>query len=343
VTINDNDNAAEQMTVTVTQDVTANGSFTTLAGFTNNGGGVYTFTGTRAQATTALRGLVFTPTNHQVVPGQTVTTGFTIQVNDGLTATDTTTTVIATAINNPPTITGTIAGQQVNDNATIAPFTTTVINDPDNAAEQMTVTVTQSNVLNGSFTTLAGFTSLVPGVYTFTGTRAQATAALNGLVFTPTAHQVSVGSTVTTTFTVVVNDGLVATNSNTSVVAKAINDAPVLDPTVVATLTGITEDNANYRRRLQSAARHRTDGGLHHRGIRHWHDSIFHQRRRNMDCRGDAFRFIRYFVAVYRSTAVCARSKERRHRHLHLSSMGPDERDGRSKRQYRRQRRIVGL
>jgi plastocyanin len=245
VTINDNDNAAEQMTVTVTQDVTANGSFTTLAGFTNNGGGVYTFTGTRAQATTALRGLVFTPTNHQVVPGQTVTTGFTIQVNDGLTATDTTTTVIATAINNPPTITGTIAGQQVNDNATIAPFTTTVINDPDNAAEQMTVTVTQSNVLNGSFTTLAGFTSLVPGVYTFTGTRAQATAALNGLVFTPTAHQVSVGSTVTTTFTVVVNDGLVATNSNTSVVAKAINDAPVLDPTVVATLTGITEDNAN--------------------------------------------------------------------------------------------------
>jgi len=60
---------------------------------------------TRAQAQAALEALVFAPTNHQVIPGATVTTVFTIQLDDGGNlASNANTSVIATAINNPPTI-----------------------------------------------------------------------------------------------------------------------------------------------------------------------------------------------------------------------------------------------
>ena len=60
--------------------------------------GVYSDTGTAAQVTEALRGLVFTPTAGQVAAGQTVTTDFTIVDTDTATAsaTDSTTTVVTT-------------------------------------------------------------------------------------------------------------------------------------------------------------------------------------------------------------------------------------------------------
>jgi hypothetical protein len=58
-------------------------------------------TGTAAQVTADLDALIFHPTPYQVAPGNTVTTGFTIEVTNspvGLSATDNTTSVIATAI-----------------------------------------------------------------------------------------------------------------------------------------------------------------------------------------------------------------------------------------------------
>ena len=83
--------------------------------------GVYTITGTDSAVTTAVDGLVFTPTAHQVAPGSSVTTGFTIQATDtaGGTSSNSTTTVVATAVNDPPVITGAIAGQTTTDEATI--------------------------------------------------------------------------------------------------------------------------------------------------------------------------------------------------------------------------------
>ena len=99
--------------VTVTLSAAANGTLSNLGGGSYNATtGVYTDTGTAAAVTTALDGLVFTPTVNQVAPGQTVTTSFTISDKDtlGVTATNSTTTVVATDVAVPPTITGTARG-----------------------------------------------------------------------------------------------------------------------------------------------------------------------------------------------------------------------------------------
>jgi plastocyanin len=257
VTISDPDNPAEPATITVTLELPENGQFTAASttGWTVNvAAGTYMFSGTRAQAETALEALVFAPTNHQVIPGNTVTTGFTINLNDGGNlATDSKTSVVATAINNPPTIVGALANQAVNDNATISPFASVTISDPDNSAEPATITVALDHAANGQFSaasTVGWVVNTFAGTYTYTfsGTRAAAQAALQALVFVPTIHQVVVGSTVTTTFAIVDQDGPnnVTSDSNTTVVATAINDAPVLNPALVQPLTTITEkDTAN--------------------------------------------------------------------------------------------------
>ena len=77
-------------------------------GMLSNGGsydaasGVLTVTGTAAAVTAVLDGLVFTPTAEDVAPGQTITITTTFTINDtdtaGASATDSTTTVIATDV-----------------------------------------------------------------------------------------------------------------------------------------------------------------------------------------------------------------------------------------------------
>jgi Domain of unknown function (DUF4214) len=98
-------NANQTETLTVTLSSAANGTLTNLGGGTYNATtGVYTDTGTTAAVTTALDGLVFNPTKGEVAAGQTVTTGFTINVTDTAlkSATNTTTSVVATAGTAPP-------------------------------------------------------------------------------------------------------------------------------------------------------------------------------------------------------------------------------------------------
>ncbi|MBF8274718.1 MAG: CADG protein, partial [Magnetococcales bacterium] len=104
VTITDTDN----VTVTVTLDSIAKGSFTSASlvasGFTGPSGNVYSLASTTtAAAQAAVRALVFSPTANRVAPGSTETTTFTVAVNDGTTTTtDTTTTVVSTSINDSP-------------------------------------------------------------------------------------------------------------------------------------------------------------------------------------------------------------------------------------------------
>ncbi|GAB6038496.1 hypothetical protein JCM15519_30550 [Fundidesulfovibrio butyratiphilus] len=202
-TIDDSSGDTTEQNLTVSLSSTANGGFTTLSGFTDNHDGTYSFTGTAAQAQTAIQGLVFTPTAHQVAPGLTVTTTFTVSDSDGtFSSSNNTTSVVATSLRDTPTFTGAVADQAVNDDATISPFTGFSVVDPD-IGQTHTATVTLSDTANGALSNLGGGAyDADTGVYTVSGTLAQVNTAVQGLVFTPTAHQVAPGQTVTTTFTV---------------------------------------------------------------------------------------------------------------------------------------------
>jgi len=191
--------------------------------------------------TTALDAVTFTPTVHEVAPGSTVTTGMTLSVTDGIVGSPTTnnaTTVIATAVSSAPTISGTKSGQTVNDNSTDQPFSAVTITDPNvGATDTVTITLTAGGVASDANGILSGtgVTRTGVGTYTLTtGTPSAVTSALDAVTFTPTAHEVAPGSTVTTGMMLSVTDGIVGsptTNNATTVIATAVNDPPVISGT----------------------------------------------------------------------------------------------------------------
>ena len=90
-------NIGQTVTATVTLSTVANGTLSKLGmGGYNYTTGVYVVSGTAAAVTTALDGLVFSPTQDQAPAGQTETTAFTINVTDsfGESASDSTTSVV---------------------------------------------------------------------------------------------------------------------------------------------------------------------------------------------------------------------------------------------------------
>ncbi|WP_158931824.1 S-layer family protein [Acidisphaera sp. S103] len=236
-------NVSQNESVTVTLSAAANGTLTNLgSGSYDAATGVYTDSGSAAAVTTALDDLVFNPTPGQVAPGQTVTTEFTIaDTSGGGTATNTTTSVIATALAEPLVIGGTEAGQGVTDQTTVAPFANVLITDP-NGMQTETVTVALSVAGNGTLTPLDGGSyDAATGVFTDTGSTTAVTAALDKLVFTPA--QVAPGQTVTTGFTITDTDtlGLTVTDTTTSVAATAgvYIDTAAAAAAIVAELDGL--------------------------------------------------------------------------------------------------------
>jgi plastocyanin len=234
VVIGDVNGGAQTETITVTMGTQANGSFSdSVGGVISNG--TFTATGALATVQSDLQGLVFTPTAHQVMPGSTVATGFSISLTDTSHAsTSATASVIATAATITPTITGILSNQAVSDIATIDPFSAVVIGDVNGGAQTETITVTMGTQANGSFSDSVG--GVISGSsFTATGALATVQSDLQNLVFTPTAHQVAPGSTVATGFSISLTDtSLASTSSSTSVIATAAT----ITPTISGTLSG---------------------------------------------------------------------------------------------------------
>ncbi|MGE4196445.1 MAG: DUF4347 domain-containing protein, partial [Phycisphaerales bacterium] len=239
VTIADPDTPGDTLSVSVTLDDSSKGVFTAASlmasGFADMGGGVYTFSGSAAAAQAAIRQLVFDPADNRVDPGMTETTTFSISVDDGVAspATNNTTTVVSTSINDAPSIGGASAGQAVNDNATVMPFSAVTISDAD-STQMLLVTVDLDDENKGVFTAASlmasGFTDNGGGTYSLAGTASALQAAIRQLVFNPADNRVAVGMTETTTFTIAVTDfeASPASDNTTTVVSTSINDAPMI-------------------------------------------------------------------------------------------------------------------
>ena len=189
--------------------------------------GLYEYIGNGGQATEAIRALVYRPVENRITAELTEPTIFTVSLQDPfltVPVTDANTTVNVMAVNDPPVITGTIAGQHVYEQSSIEPFGGVNITDVDNLTVQpLTVTVVIDNVIKGNLTNLGGFVQSPAGTYTKTGTAAQVSDALRGLVFNSTpGNRVTPGNPETSTFTISVNDGFAPAviNSQTTVIVQ---------------------------------------------------------------------------------------------------------------------------
>ncbi len=231
-TIGEVDNqGSETVEVRVVLDEPAAGRLTNLGGFaeTTFGNGAYVFTGTAAAATTAIRGLVFTPTENYVTVPETWTFTFDVLVTDPHVTVPTATfvEVQVQAVNDPPVISGTLPDQPVYHLGSIKPFATVLITEVDDLTLQPLAVSFSYNPSRGAITHANGFTSQGAGTYAFEGTAAEATAALMGVVFSPdTGNRLNPtlsppADSERTVFTLTVNDGFApaVVDTNTSVVA----------------------------------------------------------------------------------------------------------------------------
>lgn len=238
VTVVDNDFDAT-LTVTIELNDNANGTLSGPYFVLNTSTGLYEYTGTPAEVSAALQSLVFTPTENQVTPGQTVTTIFTLSVDDGYAApvVDSSVSVDVLSINDTPVISDLTGTQEILDYESVSPFANVTITDPD--VQDMSVQVTLNNAANGQLVG-GGFVETSPGsgIYVFTGSAAAAQAALRALVFVPVENQLPAGETATTEFALEISDGLVSTSdTSTTIEAYSYNDSPVMTGIPSTTIT----------------------------------------------------------------------------------------------------------
>src|SRR5262249_52319971 len=144
------------------------------------------FSGTPAQVTTALRGLVYNPIENRIIVPTSENTTFTLSVDDHFVSqpvTDSATTVTVMAVNDPPTISGTLSNITVYHRWSVKPFAGVNITEVDDSTLQaLTITVSLDNATHGFLTSLGTFVDNGGGVYTISGvTAAQGSAALRAL------------------------------------------------------------------------------------------------------------------------------------------------------------------
>ena len=236
VTVADVDNLAaappnpQTLTFRIVMDNLDKGSLQNLGGFTTVSNGVFQMVGFAPAITSSLRSIVFVPVENHIPVPTTAQIHFALSVDDGFVASPTTNraAVNVTAVNDPPVITGTRAGQIVYDRLSVSPFTGVTITEVDNDKTQaLRCTITLDSAAKGVLTNLGNFTSLGGGVYSYGAsngvvTASNITAAIRPLVFQPTtASRATLGAPETTRFTIRVDDFFAPTvvDSNTTVIA----------------------------------------------------------------------------------------------------------------------------
>jgi len=184
-------------------------------GFCSVSPGVIEFSGCPSEVTTALRGLVFTPVNNRIPGGATETTAFGVTLNDGFVTSPVNVDGIRTTVtpvNDPPVLTGTVAGQMLQKAFTLQPFIGTNVTDVDELGLQaLRLSVKIDNAIKGTLTGAFTEQPAGSGNYIFTGTPAAAASALRALVFTPApGERITPAQPETATFTITVNDSFAA-------------------------------------------------------------------------------------------------------------------------------------
>ncbi len=187
------DNAGGTDTVTVVLSDSTNGSLSGSGGSYANG--VFTCSGTAAQVTADLDGLLFIP-SAVADPVYSISTGFTINVSNtsGATATNSSTSVIE-----GPAINGIKTSQIVAPSTTFNPFAGVTILD---SAPLVGLIITLNNASNGSLSSLNRMGSYDPGTGEYTlgwVSVAQINQDIAELDFTPAAVA---GGPVTSIFTI---------------------------------------------------------------------------------------------------------------------------------------------
>ena len=231
-------NANQSETATVSLNA-ANGSLSDSVGGSVSSG-VYSVSGSVSAVAADLDALVFTPTTHKAGPGTLVSTTVTAAISDTAgEKTSLATTVNATAVNDPPTINGTQAGQTTTDYVALKPFSGVAVTDPDvGVQDSLTITLTGDNSAtmgagagkaigtdaNGTLSG-AGLSKTGTGTYTLAAaTPASLSAAVDALTFTPAQGEVAAGQSVTTRFALAASqNGAATTDSSTTVIATALN------------------------------------------------------------------------------------------------------------------------
>ncbi len=222
--------------------VTATDANGTLSGtgLTKTGIGTYALAATSpANLTSELDALTFTPTKGEVGPGQSVTTTFDLAATQfGVTTTDDTTSVIATAPGVASTVTVPTADQTQTTTgiATVTPLAGVTISDPNAGSPTETVTVTPSPTTNGTLSdpnAATDHSTTSSGAITLTGPATTVTTDLDALTFTPAFGQFG-----TTTFTI--TDTNSAAQASTPGTASVIVNPP--PPPTTAQLKQIGTD-----------------------------------------------------------------------------------------------------
>ncbi|WP_315986496.1 hypothetical protein [Microvirga sp. Mcv34] len=228
--------------VTITMDAASEGEFTNLgSGTYNRVAGTYTVSGTIAEVQAAIQALQFNPADRpDAQVGSVQTTNFTISAWDGTyTTTNTNVSVSATATNHAPTIDAPVSVVTIADDEEAnlaAPFSDVTIGDT-NSGDTVTVTITLDRPDKGVLVPVnGGDYNEEAGIFTFTGSAADAQLAVQALLYNPAIRSdAENGSIETSHFTIMVTDaGGLSAAPNTNISVDSVhggiqqNQAPVI-------------------------------------------------------------------------------------------------------------------